>query len=928
MANSTQPPTMRTRKFDCRLPLLALALAISATAHPLQAQEPFGFFERGPYRQDVPRPDDILSYSAGDRHTQYLEQQDVLDRLIAAAGDRVRAEVIGTTEEGRVMRALVISSPDNVARLDEIRADVSRLADPRSTTPNQAAEIAARSPIIVMLSYSIHGNEPAGFEAAMWVAYQLLASQEPKTQQILQNAVVVLNPSANPDGHERFAVWYNSLSVGTDEPFAYEWNEPWGIWGRYGHYRFDMNRDLIALSHAPTRAMLHAVIRWKPQVFVDHHSTTEQFFFPPPALPVNQNLPERTMRWFDIFGRGNAAAFDRYGWQYYTRDIFDLFYAGYFDTGPSLHGATGMTYETDGGKALARRRGDGTVISFAEGIAHHYVASLATVETAAANREQRLLDYYDFHRSGIDEARSAPMKRIVVLPKNDQTNAARLASLLLRHGIEVTRLTAPHSASAAHAYMDGPTAPARRMTFPPRAMVIDLDQPHGRLAKALLEPRAELDAEFVQQQLEKYERNRRRGDNASTESYDFYDVTAWSLPYTLGLEAFWTEELNTVTGTELAMPEGTDAVRALAPAGSAPARARSAYVFSNDRQASAELALALLREEFVVNVSTERLGADGRSYPRGTFVIRTSRNEESLHERIASLAEEIGVDVTAIQSAFPDSGGVGVGSGTVRAVFQPRVLVASGTGVSQTGYGALWHFLETELRHPFVPVAASSLGRMTTFADYNVLILPDGNANTLRRQLGEDGINRLTHWIRDGGVLIAYRGAARFPGHEDVALSSVVPVGSDDDDDDDEGDEADSLESDPSLTPPLVSPSAGDDTPAFIPGSIFRATLDQSHWLTMGYERQSLAVMMRSSTLLKPSEDGDNPVSFIGEDLLLSGFTWPDNTGPLLNGAVWAAVERHGRGHVVMFADDPLFRAFWRGTARLLTNAMLFGTRR
>ncbi|UCF40198.1 MAG: hypothetical protein JSW43_10735 [Gemmatimonadota bacterium] len=904
------------------LPLVSAALAalFVLSACDLVAQERFDFYGRGPYRSEVPRPSDLLGYDAGARQTQYAEQQAVLDALVAAAPERARTEVIGTTEEGRTMRVLLISSPENLVRLDEIQADVERLADPRTTSPEQAQAIVTRDPVVVMLSYSIHGNEPAGFEAAMWVAYQLLASEEPGTVDLLQNTLVVLNPSANPDGHERFAVWYNSLAMGTDEPYTHEWNEPWDIWGRYGHYRFDMNRDFFALSQAPTRAIVETIMRWHPQVYVDFHSTTEQFFFPPPAQPVNRNLPAESGRWMETFGRGNAAAFDRFGWQYYTRDVFDLFYAGYFDTGPSLHGATGMTYETDGGKALKRRRDDGTVITFAEGIAHNYVASLATIETAAQNRQARLGDFYDFHRFAIAEARSATMKRVVILPDNDHTNAARLATLLLRQHVEVARLDEPYTASAAHHYLAGPNGGGERRTFPAGALVVDLAQPEGRMARALLEPRTEMDGAFVQRQLEKYQRNRRRGSGATSERYEFYDITAWSLPLTLGLEAYWTEDLSNVRATPLALPADADPVRALAPAGSVTGLGRSAYVFPNDRQAAAQLAMALLREGFVVNVSREPLRADGRGFPRGTFVVRTTRNPESLHDRLASLASEIGVPVTAVQSAFPDTGPVGVGSQSVDPVFAPRIAVATGGGISITSYGALWHFLEAELKQPFVPVPLDWVGQMYTLTDYNVFIIPSGSPSTMRRELGPGGIERLKQWVRDGGVLIAYDNAALLPGHEDVGLSSVKEL--------DPDASGDSLSSGPELTPPLASPSAEPNRSEYVPGSIFRATLDQTHWLTMGYRQSALPVMLRGGTFLAPSEDGDNPVVFVGDSLLLAGFAWPDNTERLLKETVYATAERAGRGHVVLLAEDPLYRAFWRGPARLLTNAILFGARR
>src|SRR6266702_3670586 len=375
-------------------PLLLLTLLTS----PLAAQG-FDFYARGPYRPAVPRPEAITGYAAGEQHTMYAVMQHYLDTLVATAGERVRIERWGEPAEHRPIRALIISDPANLARLDQIRADMAELADPRRTSPARAAEIAAKDPAVALFQYSVHGDEPAGFEAAMQVAYQMLASDEPATLDILKNVVLVLNPSANPDGHERFAAWYNSVGVGADEPAAFEQSEPWSITGRYNHFRFDMNRDLLAQSQPEVRAMMDGILRWHPQVFVDHHSTTSTFFFPPVAQAVNLNLPPQTTKWFDTYGRGNAAAFDRYGWQYQVRGVFDFFYVGYWDEWSTFQGASGMTYETDGGPEFRLRRDDGSISTFRDGIAHHFVASLATLETTAKNRQSRLLDYYDFRRS-------------------------------------------------------------------------------------------------------------------------------------------------------------------------------------------------------------------------------------------------------------------------------------------------------------------------------------------------------------------------------------------------------------------------------------------------------------------------------------------------------------------------------------------------
>ena len=648
---------------------MILVLLLLLIVSPLTAQVPFDWYGRGPYRAAVPRPDSLLGHSLGTRHTMYHEQQGVLDRMIAAAPDRVRTEVIGRTAEGKVMRVLIISAPENLARLDQIRTDLAALADPRRTSAAQAAEIAGRTPAVAILSHSIHGNEPAGFEASMQTAYQLLASDEPATLEILRNVVTIINPSQNPDGHERFAAWNNSVTVPTDEPGAIEQQEPWSVQGRFNHYRFDMNRDFLAQSQLETRALLGAVIKYRPQLVVDLHSTTSQFFFPPTAQPMNLNLGPWQAKWEEKFGRGNGAAFDRHGWQYYVRDIFDYFYPGYVDMWPSLTGATGMTFETDGGPEIRLRKEDGSVTPFSDGIAHHFVASLATLGVLAAGKEERLRDYYEFHSTGMAEVRSRPFKRVVIPPTNDPARAHRLVELLLRSGVEVRRTSTAYTAAAAHDYLGG--APARR-SFPAGSFVIDLAQPEARLATALLEPRAILDSGFVRKQIDRFERNRRRGEESTREFYEFYDITAWSLPLAFGLDAAWVDDLTAVSGEVVA----TGSVTAVARA---DARGQSAYVFPGGREGSTRLAMHLLREGYRVGVATQPLSADGARLPVGTWIARTQRNPASLHERIGQLARQVGAEVTPVQSAFPDSG-MGVGSEQVAALKAPKILLAGGPG--------------------------------------------------------------------------------------------------------------------------------------------------------------------------------------------------------------------------------------------------------
>src|SRR5947208_1334678 len=252
-----------------------------------QIEQKFDFYTRGDYRANVPRPQSVLRYDVGDFHTTYAQMEQVINAIAAAAPDRVKIYDIGLTNEHRMQHLVAISSPENIARIDEIRANIARLADPRKMSAAEAAAIAQNTPAIAWMAYAIHGNESASFEAMMQVMYQLAASNEPATQDILKNVVTLMVMSENPDGHERFVTWYNSVAIGDPNHAALEHREPWSIYGRLSHFRFDLNRDTLAATQIETHNMMRAFQEWHPQVSADHHGQPEQFFFPPDALPIN-----------------------------------------------------------------------------------------------------------------------------------------------------------------------------------------------------------------------------------------------------------------------------------------------------------------------------------------------------------------------------------------------------------------------------------------------------------------------------------------------------------------------------------------------------------------------------------------------------------------------------------------------------------------
>ena len=908
--------------------MLRLLLALLLLSTPALAQRApdaprddanFSFYS-GAYRASVPRPETILGYNVGARHTQYHQQERVLLSIAEAAKDRVRVEEIGSTSELRTMRIYVVSSPENIARLDAIRADLDRIADPRGASQAQIDAVVARTPAVVWFSGSVHGDEVPGFEASMQLLYHFAASDDPATLERLKNAIIIINPSSNPDGHERFSVWSNSIAVGSSERQSLEQqrNQPWSISGRFNHFRFDMNRDLMAMTQREVQAIVGGMLRWHPMVTADLHGYTSTYYMAPAARPVNTNISQWPYAWSERIGRGNAAAFDRYGWLYNVRDAFDLYYPGYYDSWPSLNGAMGTTYETDGGPALLKQREDGTLLSLRDGISKHYVAALATVETSAAAARELVRDYAGFRAKAITDGRNGTMKRVVFVPGSDPARAAELAAALLRAGIEVTRTTSGFSSARASSYSeDG----VRSRQFPAGSYVVDLAQPQGKVAKAVLEADPELDPVFARNQVEKFQRNQQRSRNANdAEGYEFYDVTAWALPVAFGVEAYWTEDAPAVSGALLSITNGPRVNGEVLPHAIAGgivdgADARSAFLWRNDRNGAAKLAAQLLQEGFRVAITAEPLQTGSTNWPRGTWVARVGRNDTTMGARIDALAKASGVEVRGVNTAFPETSQFGTGSGVVVALDAPRIAVVA-EGVSQTSYGALWWSLEVRYGIKFTPIAVTALsGDLSAF---NVIIIPSGG-------LGGIGTGaNLKRWVEGGGALVTFGGATQWATREDVGLTSARRI---------QCEEKKDLKAAPAALAPLdstraaASPNACADEIADLPGSHFDVVLDMTSWVTLGMEQRRFPVLVGGSNFYTLSNDGGNVAVFpTAGTLRRGGFVFPNNSERLLRGSSFIIQEKVGRGNVVMFTSEPMFRGWWRAMDRLVLNAVLLGT--
>lgn len=812
--------------------------------------------------QRVPSPEDVLGHALGERFTDYHGVQRY-SRALADASPLVDYLPYGRTPEGRELFQLVIARGEHLARLDAILAANAELTRPE-TPAARAREIARTNPAVVYFSYGVHGNESSSSEAALYTAWDL-ARGAVEVAGALDSLVVVIDPVANPDGRDRYVQWFRSV-VGAEpnpNPQAREHHEPWPG-GRFNHYYFDLNRDWAWGTQPETRARLATWERWNPQVHVDFHEmyyNTSYFFFPA-AAPINPVYPAYVLEWGKRFGAGNARAFDARGWAYYTAESFDLFYPGYGDSWPSLTGAIGMTYE-QAGHSMA-----GLAIEREDGDtltlherAQHHRVSGQATLRTAAAGKTALLLDYAAGQRAIGE----DVPDVLLVPGPDRTRVAALVRHLRIQGIEVERAGAPFRAGA-QAYPEF----ARRGQFPQGTYRVRMRQPRGRLAATLLQPETELDAEYS------------------------YDISAWSLPYAYGVEA------HQVRSTPAAEWRKVFSVPAVPLADGVP-EAGYGYLL-RPGTAVAEGMVRFLRSGGRARVLARASTLGGEQWPAGSWFIPV-RGNDSLRVRVERA--QLGAFVVPVATGLAEAG-IDLGSENAVQVRLPRVAVLAGPGVSATSFGAHWYFFDHSLGLPFDAIELPRLGR-ADLARYDVIVVPDA------WELGEENQKLLDAWVRAGGRLIAVAGGAEEMAETfEVALREPAAA--------EEGDRA-----------ALLAGRRERERAEWreqVPGTILPARMDPAHPLTWGAgvagSEEQLFVLHEGSRVFEPAQGLEAVAYFTARMVPVAGVISPAHVSRLKEG-VWLATKRVGSGSVVLFADDPLFRMFWRTTHPLFANAVLLG---
>jgi hypothetical protein len=845
------------------------------------------------YDQRIPTIKQVLGYDHGDEITSPENVAVYLKALSAAAPERTRLVEYARSWEGRPLWIMVIGSADRVAKLDSVKAGLKKLADPRTTTAAERDELIKTLPVSVWLLHGVHGNEISSSDAALAEAYHLLAAKnDAGVDAIMGNALVVIDPMENPDGRARFLFQnlQGRAALPDPEPVSAEHDEPWPG-GRSNHYLFDMNRDWFSLSQPETIGRVAVHQEYFPQVAVDLHEMggNGTYYFAPPADPINPFVPKEQRDWFDVFGKNNGARFDEKGFGYFIREQYDSFYPGYGESWPIFNGAVGMTYEQASARALSWKRDDGLLLTYKDGVLHHFTSAIQTARTAAENREKLLRYYANYRLSAVEEGKKGTLEYALV-PGADPSRAERLARLLVRQGIDVRR-----------------TEEATKVgirNVPAGSYLVSAAQPTGRLIRNLLEANVDQDEAFVKEQDRR--RKKRQGDQ-------IYDVTAWSLPIAFGVECVPSAAAMSVKTQPLAGVAANAA--ATLPA------AKVAYLLPWGFNAAAAVAEAL-QAGIRVRVAGDVIKLNGLSFPTGTAIFRTSENE-NLAARLGAIAAKHNVTPVGTDTSFVDVGGISLGSGDVANMKSPRVLLMWDSPTSTLSAGWARFALERRIGVRTTAVRVNSF-RRANLNDYDVVVMPSADYSAL----GDDGIRRLKDFARAGGTVVTIGEASRWAAKEKVALIDTRTENRDGTPEKDAPPtEAEKKKVDP--TKPFDYEKAvlpDREAPENTPGSYLRVMLDPEHWMSSGTDFE-LGALVESRRIFTPItlDKGDNVGVYAKKDKLrLSGLVW-DEAQTALAQKAFLIHQSLGAGHIIAFAEEPNYRAYTEGTMLLFANAVLLG---
>ncbi|WP_047415949.1 M14 family metallopeptidase [Cellulophaga sp. Hel_I_12] len=660
------------------------------------------------YNQEIPKPSEIIGHEVGEWHVTHDKLVYYMQAL-AKASDRISLEDRGKTFEDRPLLLLTITAPKNHQNI----ADIQQNHHAITTSEGSNADVSS-IPIVVYQGFSIHGNEPSGANAGLAYAYYLAAAQGPEIEKLLEETVILMDPSFNPDGLQRFAYWANMHRSDNLNPDGNdrEYREVWPG-GRTNHYWFDMNRDWLPVQLPESRARIETFHKWMPNILTDHHEmgTNSSFFFQPgepnrvhPLTPkINQELTAE-------IGTFHSKALDKIGSLYYSEEDYDDYYYGKGSTFPDVNGGIGILFEQASSRGHIQESDNG-IITFPFTIRNQFTTAVSTIEAAQAMRVKILKYQQQFFKDAANEALKSKNNAIIFGDRKDAAKAWHLAEILERQKIKFHSL-------ANDATINGKNFKKEN------SYVIPLNQRNQRLVKAMFEKRTTF-----------------------TDSL-FYDISAWTFPLAFDVDY---EEVNSLSNA------GSEITKLAPLKGSIGPKANYAYLFEWHEYYSPKALNAILNKGIRVKVGKTPFSVEGKSYDYGTIMIPVQNQDldaTELHTFLATVAQESAIEIVSVGTGH--TVGIDLGSNEFKTIKKQEVAILVGNGITSYDAGEIWHLFDQRYDIKLTKLDADYFSR-TDLDRYTAIIMPNTNSG-----LDKSGTEKLKTWVRNGGNLIGYRGTTNW----------------------------------------------------------------------------------------------------------------------------------------------------------------------
>ena len=823
-----------------------------------QVQMDYYLNDMSQYNSSIPTPESVIGHQVGEFHVSHDKLSHYVQEL-SKSSKRVKLVKRGKTYENRTSWLMIITSESNHSNLEEIRQQHLRLSDSKNIDIDTS-----NMPIVVYQGFSVHGDEPSGSNASLLLMYHLLASDSNETKELLDNTIILLDPSFNPDGLQRFSQWANmnkNQSLNPD-PSDREYNQYWPR-GRTNHYWFDLNRDMLPNQLPETNAKIETFTKWMPNILTDHHEmgTNSSFFFQP-GVPERKNplISDLNQALTKEIGTYHEDALNKIGSLYYSEESYDDFFFGKASTYPDANGSIGILFEQGSSRGHIQESVNG-ILTFPFTIRNQLTAAFSTLK-AAQNMRVKLLNYMKgFYDDQIDPANK--YESIIFGKQKDKSTVHHLADVLNSHKIKFNTLSQDVEVNG--------TKYSKENSY-----IVPLNQPKRTLIRAMFDTQTSFNDSL------------------------FYDVSAWTFPLAFNVNYDKTDRFNKPGRLGIKSEEVQNLERIT---GSVDDKSDYAYLFEPHDYYAQAAVYELIKNGLRVKTATRTFAINGENFDYGTYMVSVqnqSLNSDEIYNLLVDVSSRTGINIKSQSTGITE--GIDLGSNNFEIVKEPKIGLIVGEGVRSYDAGEIWHLLDTRFNIPITKLDVSDLGYID-LSRYTHIILPDYSEGYQYQSTGGNiNKNQINDYIEDGGNLIAYRNSVKWVSSN---LSEIDFHTNEITADDVTFSERQSF---------FGAQQTG--------GAIFNSIIDKSHPVNFGIESNSLPLFRNSNVYMTKSEQSFNNPIVYSSSPLMSGYISEENLS-LLKKSTPFKVIRSGKGKILLMTDNTNFRAFWFGTNRILLN-MLF----